>query len=918
MEAPRNHAPENQKNSRNPAEIGGQSLLPGQRIPPYATPISIAKRPLVSASPRILFSRPSLQLSLSESKSLNYTTPTLLAQRPTTPKKHKRREQHRKKLKENVQVQDSKKQESIKQDRPSKRKGGDKFQHQSDLNKTQNAPQDLRLNKKSDHHYRNALGQPKLERIREMKKQKSFAKNSEQALFKQLSTERVTKSNLRRTGQLDTSLGIYRKIKEDNKPQVGFKPYSSMLEEVNGEMSKHFSTLRSMHELKVPVPEQSPHRRTSDRSTTPYTETFDEMLRGKISEFHPILKSSNRLEIASTMTKFSRASKNTLKGRLRTETRTFDELITDRDMKMPERLPLLKSRTLLGSTVSIHETKGLSKSKPRKNPEPSSLRATETHRHMSGDKANERHSKPFGKMLRGKEMIIPELNRALTSHFRINHAGQTTSSNWMDQDPIASTPPFAEQEVLQPSEKVLATEKRVDVRPSHQISIIKKPEIWQTFREHSVMKEPEVSQDSATVPLAPKPKNRITTAQPKSKYQSSTSSEFSLRSIRSSRHRVSPAPGRKIKLKKFSYYIKNSVPDRRILAQMNSKYPISYLKSERTTFYGRTPSQTSSDRYQQSVGSVISTAGIAQSLIAKQKREINKHEALDADEHLFESFPDDYDPLDGIKKTMSDIIAGVAKEEKSYKKSQSKRSKHKAKTHDPADPALGAFSDRQSILSLRRTSQEVKTRESQALKDLHMREQVHETFYAKERASVQARIEKLMQEVAIREDFRPKKKPRDFVTENIVRLSNMPPTKGSLAVENGKPQKKYPSLIRILAPHEYPVNLSRVPKIPEVNMCPATDPPKPIRIRLYSDKIWRDQMNTYQSEMKKPSADAKVCRLSERKKCDCYLCKLLLKGKHQRESHFIQKAKAQRRRLELRSYYLELRKRERERGMCCP
>ncbi|XP_039481696.1 uncharacterized protein LOC120445379 [Drosophila santomea] len=1011
MEAQRNYAPENLKNRRNSAELGSQPMIPGQRIQPYA----IAKKPWVSENPKILLTRPFLHLSLSDSTSIKYATPTLLTQRA------KRREEHRK-LKENVQARDSKKHDSIKQNRTNKWKGVDKYQHQSDLNKTsrralqlektgdnhyrrafehqtvesaremkktnsisenseqallkqlstervsksslrrtsqldtslgiyrkvklginkrkgvdtfqqqsdlnetQNARRALRLKRTRDKHYRNALEPPKLEATGEKKKPKSFSENSEQVLFKQFSTEKVTKSNLRRTSNLDTSLGIYRKVKLGNETQMSSKPYSPMFGKINGELSKKFTTLRSTHELKVP--EERPNKRTSDRSETsaPYSETFDKMLKGnsnKISEFHPILRSSNRLHLSSTMeskkvrknrksktaivgAKFSWASKNKVKGRLRTETKTFDELISDRDMKMPGRLPLLRSRTLLSSTISIKETKGLRKSKPSRNLEPSSgFRASETYRS---------YSKPFRTMLRGKERITPELNRALTSQFQIKHDGITTSSTWMDQDPIMSSPPFDEPEILQTSNKVLITKKPHDMRPSHEISIIKKPEIWQTFREHSGVRENEVSQDSVTVPLAPKLKKRISMSQLKNLYQSSTSSEFSL-GFRSSKHRVSP--GRKIRLKKFNYYIQNSMPDRKILAQMNSKCPISYLKSERSTFYGRTPSQTSSDRYQQSVGSIVRTTGIAQSLIPKQKKEEHEDDALDADEYLFESFPDDYDPVDGIKKTMNDIIASVANEErvtekiaeKPYKKSQSKRGKHKAKTHYQAP---GAFDDRQSILSLRRTSQEVKTRESQALRDVRMREQVRETFYANERASVQARIKKLMQEVAIREDFRPKRKPRDFVTENIVRLRNIQPTKESNALEKGKPQRKYPSLIRILAPHENPVNLSRVPKTPELNMS------KPIRIRLYSDKIWRDQMATYQSGIKKPSPDAKVCRLSERKKCDCYLCKLLLKGKHQREPHFIKKAKVQRRRLELRSYYLELRKREREREICCP
>ncbi|XP_033151603.1 uncharacterized protein LOC117135490 [Drosophila mauritiana] len=897
MEVQENHVPGKQKNRRNPAKMGGET------INPYAVSISIAKRPQTSWNRKSSFSRPSLQFKLSESTSFKYEKQN--AQQPTIPNN----EEHGRKLKENVRSEDSKKYDTIKQNRNNKRKGVDKFQQKMDLKKTQSARRTHRFEKKKDNHYRNAFEPQK--GTEETKKAKSFSENSEQALFNQFSKQRAYKSSLRRTVEVDTSVGIYRKAKQNNKSEMSSKPYSSLIGKVNQEVSENFTTLRSMHELKIP------EVRTSDRIKTsaPYTETFDKMLEGKankISEFHPILKSSNRLGHSP---KFSWASKKKLKGRSRTETNTFDKLLKDSDMAMPEHHHFLTSRTLLNAKRDKKETTG--KSKPDKDLEPGyGLHDSKTYRHMKGDNRKENHSKPFGQMLSGKEKIVPELNRALTSRFRINHDGKSTNNSfWMEQDPIMSTSLYAnlpiveEPVVSQSSEKVIKPKKTKVMRPYQQISVIKKPEILQAIGKYSVAKEAGDPKNSGTIPLAG-PKKRK--SQPESTNRSRTSSEFSFGSVGSLRKRFAPTPGRKIRLKKFFYYIQNSMPDRKILTQMNSKNPISYLKSEKNSYYGRSPSQTSSDRYQPSLGSIISTVSIAQSLIPKQQKEHKKDEPhADADAHLFATFPEDYDPVDGIKKTMNDIIAGVAKEEKvhekTHKKSQSQRAKNKSRMQEYA---LEAHGNVVSILSLRRTSQEVKTRESQAVRDLHFREQMRESFYANARPSVQARIDKLMKEVAIRDDFRPKKKPRDFVTENIVRLSNMQPTKGSQAVDEVKPQRKYPSLLRILAPNEEPV-----PKISEDKMSPEMHPRKPVRVRLYSDKIWRDQMDIYQSEMKKPPPDAKVCRLSERKKCDCYLCKLLLKGKNQHESNFMKKAMAQRRRLELRSYYLELRKRERDREM---
>ncbi|XP_016957012.2 uncharacterized protein LOC108029328 [Drosophila biarmipes] len=186
------------------------------------------------------------------------------------------------------------------------------------------------------------------------------------------------------------------------------------------------------------------------------------------------------------------------------------------------------------------------------------------------------------------------------------------------------------------------------------------------------------------------------------------------------------------------------MPDRKIIHQMNLKNPISYMSSEKSFLYQKTPSVTSSDKSQRTFGSVISTTDMVLSVLPRRKREENKSfAATDTDKNLFDTFPENHDVQDDIKNS-----------------------------------TLGSVRD------------EVKTRESLALRDLDLREQWRQTLYAEERAFVQGRIQELMKKVGIRKDFRPPKPERDFVTENIHRLRNIQPTKRSHFEEKVKPRGK--------------------------------------------------------------------------------------------------------------------------------
>nr|XP_044248881.1 LOW QUALITY PROTEIN: uncharacterized protein LOC108061460 [Drosophila takahashii] len=618
------------------------------------------------------------------------------------------------------------------------------------------------------------------------------------------------------------------------------------------------STLKSMHNLDV----FEPHRR---KKSAQYTDLFNKMLKGKaskISELNPLLKSTNRLKVASP-----------------------------------------------NENAKVKTTK------------------IESNRQMT---------KPFGEMLKGKETKIPELNRSLRSRFRIIPLEVSSSELYsvqINQEPIISSQkasinldfPFQDGSFSKSGSS--KTTKVPEVSPPSEKRIVSNDQsvpgsfgkIVETFGK-IVTKEPEVSRHSETILEAKESRLSRHRGSPRRtqrppKFQSSSSSDFdqlSLKSNRSSRYHFSSVPGKRINLKKFYHYIKNSMPDRKIFRQMNSKNPISYLKSEKSFFYRRS-SPTPMDKSQRIGGSVISTADIAQSLLPIRKMEKKDLDSMDTEEDLFATFPEDYDAQDGLKKTINDIIAGIAKVEKARKKSQPKRVRHRSKSSKGTpDPTA----NRQSALSLRSVGEEVKIRENQAVRDVDSREQWQQIFYTEERAAVQARIQELMKEVAIREDFRPPKPPRDFVTENILRLRNIQPTKISQnsLEETMKPPEKYPTLSEVLTVPNVPLHLSEISagiynKFKDF----AKSPLKPVKIRRYSEKVWKGQMESEEAEIKKSSdADEKF---NEREKCDCCLCSLVSKGK---DPEFIQKAKAQLRRSELRSYYLKMRRREWEQQMCCP
>jgi len=116
------------------------------------------------------------------------------------------------------------------------------------------------------------------------------------------------------------------------------------------------------------------------------------------------------------------------------------------------------------------------------------------------------------------------------------------------------------------------------------------------------------------------------------------------------------------------------------------------------------------------------------------------------------------------------------------------------------------------------------------------------------------------------------------VTENILSLRNSWPTKRSHLEEKVKPRGKFETLSEVLTVPEDPVNLSRFSegiynkyfqKWHEEFANTRKDSLKPVRIRRYSDKLWKDHMGPYQAEIKKSSPEETVCMLTERIKRNC-------------------------------------------------
>ncbi|XP_041673995.1 uncharacterized protein LOC108106236 [Drosophila eugracilis] len=204
--------------------------------------------------------------------------------------------------------------------------------------------------------------------------------------------------------------------------------------------------------------------------------------------------------------------------------------------------------------------------------------------------------------------------------------------------------------------------------------------------------------------------------------------------------------------------------------------------------------------------------------------------------------------------------------------------------------------------------EKVKSCQSQYLIGLNLREQWRPDLYIDERTSVENRIKELMKEVSIRQDFQPLRPPRDFITENILRIGLLKRNKKSDTKAKVKQREKYPTLNEVLTvPGDHTMRFSK------------RDQPKTIRIRRYSKGLSKGHLDPYQSRNPKSPPEESACSLTERRKCDCYICSLFLKGKEQKDSPLIQKAKVQRRRYELRSYYQKMRRREREleQEQCC-
>ncbi|KAI8037470.1 hypothetical protein M5D96_009622 [Drosophila gunungcola] len=249
---------------------------------------------------------------------------------------------------------------------------------------------------------------------------------------------------------------------------------------------------------------------------------------------------------------------------------------------------------------------------------------------------------------------------------------------------------------------------------------------------------------------------------------------------------------------------------------MNSKDPISYLKSDKSLFYRKSISRTSSDKNMRISRSVISSTKISNSTHRKMRESKQEEVPRDEDAHLFDTNLEDNDAQSG------------------------------------------------------------KSCESEALRDQSLRDEVRQNFLKEERAAVQARIQELMKEVAIREDYRPPKPPKNFVTENILRLQNRRVTKIPQAVEKVNHRRKFPTLSDILTVPEDSVNLSRLSQgVYNKNFAS----PQPLRIRRYSDHLGKSQLDNNQPEVKETPMADNVCELTERRKCDCYVCGLFSQGK---------------------------------------
>ncbi|KAH8237198.1 hypothetical protein KR038_006692 [Drosophila bunnanda] len=576
-------------------------------------------------------------------------------------------------------------------------------------------------------------------------------------------------------------------------------------------------------------------------------------------------------------------AKDVLKPKM---SKPFNKLVTGKHVQIPELLPSLKSRDKI-----LEERKKEAKPLPHKSrrevdSEPNyGVSKTGRSLHMPIGEIKPKFTEHFNKMLKGKEENIPELNEILKSHHDIlpdlKRAGKSSSGQRKFKQNAESNPNYGVSKTNKSNHLPFGKIEPKFSKQFHKTFRGKEatmPELKGALMSHHEI-FPDVNRAGKSSSGLPKGKLRHKFDSTYRVSKTDTSAEkhgyenVSLRSILKSTapyHQTQhdkdkrglslPSKDKKVrrstmshigkKLERFKYYIRDSEADQRIMEQRDSKNAISYLNRKSITSLTSTKSgpirySETSEMAGQS-GQQKATDPTQCFMDVTEKEQTSK---VCKDDIMFDTVPEDYQPPINqdtvLKKTLSELIGSIVESHIAKKTSKSKNALMPKVC--PADSEQNVH--RNSSVSLKSVHDEIKQFEQQALKEYAVLEQYQE-FVVVEKAAVQARIQELMKYVVIREDFKPPKPPRDFITENIEMLQKMRPRKIGETKKKWKPNQKYPKTKK-----------QQMPGFSDFSECPFRngDHEETTKKRCFSSQD--------QQEQAKPKAPAEVV-VREAQKCD--------------------------------------------------
>ncbi|XP_034652872.1 uncharacterized protein LOC117891494 isoform X1 [Drosophila subobscura] len=749
------------------------------------------------------------------------------------------------------------------------------------------------------------------------------------------------------TASIHTPFGKYiesGKTKEES--HEAHDIFDKMLKSAAAVVSEHHPSLKSTHtlitakdvtKLKERRPPHVPQKGHKDQAMMPqgrssYTKPLKEMLQGKtFSEKVPLLKSSHRMHLgkdedsksrprrdlrlqkrASGSAKNEDSSEQAASG-LKTKPAGSPKHERDSNRKRttgsqrqigPKKrskyspkyeLQTREGRNSVDSFASVNLETFIQERQKANADRERSLKHREKKVNITGPK----FSKTFGKMLKGKAAAIPELHPALKSFHHMPTAideestPPTRAHRSKHGKIISGIPAHIHAAKRMPAHAHKSRRRPMEASSdvSSIASILKPPSEFED-KPHQIKGLPDNKtwykpirtkfKSSGNIPRLGRQRFADYVPEKLIPYASHIDADV-FHNLYVGEEGPQPTE-ENTQIKNFSFYIKNSKPDRKIMRREGSKHSIGYLSPTRSLLSRASwLSRKSSHSYTEK-GSVISLMDMAKAVLPEQKKEVKEDEVFDELDFVFGNMPDPF---------LTEV--------------------------NTPSPML-------SVTTSRRHS-----------KVVHRTENTSE-----ERAMLEAKIKKLMEHCAIRQIHQPKAK-RNFVAEAIHRTYLPPPHKHKKpdpSTAKQRPRDKFPITVELL-------RVPRAIKGPTVSErgrqkylsekstewdYPLLEPIKPLRIRRYSNRgsafICMDKQLEHKKTLEElPKVDEREAGDSQAidgDHCDCSICNRLGKHKREPDSPLIKRLKAQSRRLELRAYYRQMRRRELQKGLqttpveCCP